>query len=106
NQLSSIVEYPHLIALRLGLSHTDYYEQFLNNTRTHLPRLTQLKVNYTRLTFVTENFTRDATRLNCTNVKQLLIREQLVHSEDFYIYFPVVTSFCTPEINKIKKFQY
>ncbi|CAF3252863.1 unnamed protein product [Rotaria socialis] len=96
NQLSSIVEYPHLISLHLGLSHTDYYEQFLNNTRTHLPRLTQLKVNYKRLTFVTENFTRDATRLNCTNVKRLLIREQLVHSKDFYIYFPVVTSFCTP----------
>ncbi|CAF4832837.1 unnamed protein product [Rotaria socialis] len=96
NQLSSIVEYPHLISLHLGLSHTDYYEQFLNNTRTHLPRLTQLKVNYKRLTFVTENFTRDATRLNCTNVKRLLIREQLVHSKDFYIYFPVVTSFLHP----------
>ncbi|CAF4940168.1 unnamed protein product [Rotaria sp. Silwood2] len=93
NQLCSIVEYPYLILVRLGRSHIDYYEQFLNDTKTHLPRLTALTVNYDQLTIVTENFTRDATRLNCANVKELIIQRTLVHSKDFYVYFPVVTSF-------------
>ncbi|CAF2954277.1 unnamed protein product, partial [Rotaria sp. Silwood2] len=89
NQLCSIVEYPYLILVRLGRSHIDYYEQFLNDTKTHLPRLTALTVNYDQLTIVTENFTRDATRLNCANVKELIIQRTLVHSKDFYVYFPV-----------------
>ncbi|CAF3301082.1 unnamed protein product, partial [Rotaria sp. Silwood2] len=54
NQLHSIVEYPYLISLCLGRSHIDYYEQFLNDTKTHLPRLTTLTVNYDKLTIVTE----------------------------------------------------
>ncbi|CAF4472397.1 unnamed protein product, partial [Rotaria sp. Silwood2] len=93
NQLHSIVEYPYLISLCLGRSHIDYYEQFLNDTKTHLPRLTTLTVNYDKLTIVTKNFTRNAIRLNCANVKELIIERTLVHSKDFYVYFPLVTSF-------------
>jgi hypothetical protein len=65
NQLYSIVEYSHLILLRLSVAHTDYVEQFLNKTKTHLPRLTKLAVYYDQLRNVTKNFTRDITRLNC-----------------------------------------
>jgi hypothetical protein len=92
NELYSIVEYPCLICLSLFLSHIDYVEQFLNETKTHLPRLTKLVVDYRQLTIVTENFTRDTTRLNCAKVNQLIIEETLVlvHSKDFYVYFPLL----------------
>lgn len=73
-------------------SHIDYVDQFLNETKTRLPRLTKLKVNYELLTIVTKNFTRDTTRLNCSKVKQLIVREILVHSKDFNVYFPQLLS--------------
>ncbi|CAF4738988.1 unnamed protein product, partial [Rotaria sp. Silwood2] len=90
NQLHSIIEYPYLVSLSLFNSHIDYVEQFLNQTKTYLPRLTKLKVDYDELTIVTENFTRNATRLNCAKVKQLIIRKTIVHSKDFYTYFPLL----------------
>jgi hypothetical protein len=90
NQLYPIFEYPHLISLALLGSHIDYIEQFLNNTKTHLPRLTQLEVNYDRLRIVTENFTRDATRFNCAKVKKLIIYQTLPLSKDFCTYFPLL----------------
>ncbi|CAF1676580.1 unnamed protein product, partial [Rotaria magnacalcarata] len=77
DQLYSIVEYPYLISLTLSNAHIDYVEQFLNETKTRLPRLTKLHVNYNQLTIVTENFTRDITRINCTNVKELSVAESL-----------------------------
>jgi hypothetical protein len=71
--------------------HIDYVEQFLNETKTHLPRLTKLTVNYNHLTIVTENFTRDTTRLNCITVKELYVGEAIVeHSKDSYVYFPLL----------------
>ncbi|CAF3425187.1 unnamed protein product [Rotaria socialis] len=41
NQFHSIAEYPYLTSLSLLHSHTDYVEQFLNQTKTYLPRLTE-----------------------------------------------------------------
>ncbi|CAM4986823.1 unnamed protein product, partial [Rotaria socialis] len=90
NQLYSIVEYPYLISLCILVSHIDYVEQFLNETKTHLPHLTKLRVDYDQLAVVTNNFTRDTTRLNCAKVKQLIIEKTLVHSKDFNVYFPLL----------------
>jgi len=90
NQLYSVVEYPYLVSLYLEHVHNDYVEQFLNQTKTHLPRLTKLIVDYNQLAMITENFTRDTTRLNCAKVKRLIIREIRVHSNDFYVYFPLL----------------
>jgi hypothetical protein len=90
NELYSTVEYPNLISLCLRYSHIDYVEQFLNETKTRLPHLTKLTVNYDELRIVTENFTRDATRRNCAQVKQLDIYETIVLSKDFYNYFPLL----------------
>ena len=90
NQLYEIVKYPHLISLDLYCAHDDYVEQFLNSTKTHLSRLTKLTVHYNQLEFVTENFTRNTTRLNCINVNELNIFEIKVHSKDVYIYFPLL----------------
>ncbi|CAF1250911.1 unnamed protein product [Rotaria sordida] len=91
NQLYSIVNYPYLISLCLENVHNDYAEQFLNDTKTHLPRLTKLIINYDQLQLVTENFTRERTRLNCANVNELnLMMQTIVHSKDFYVYFPLL----------------
>ncbi len=90
NQLYSIVKYPYLISLRLVTVHIDYVEQFLNETKTYLPRLTELTVNYNNLSIVTENFTRDTTRYNCITVKKLNVDEKVVYSEDFNVYFPLL----------------
>ncbi|CAF1169275.1 unnamed protein product [Adineta steineri] len=52
NELYSIVEYPHLISLNLQYSHIYYVEQFLNQSKTHLPQLTTLSVDYSKLRFM------------------------------------------------------
>ncbi|CAF4625430.1 unnamed protein product, partial [Rotaria sp. Silwood2] len=91
NQLYSIVNYPYLISLCFENVHNDYVEQFLNDTKTHLPRLTNLTINYDQLQLVTENFTKERTRLNCINVNELyLMIETIVHSKDFYVYFSLL----------------
>lgn len=87
-QVSSIVEYSHLIELDLHYACIDYAKQFLIDTRTVLPRLNFLRVEYEHLVAVTENFTNNATRLNCANVKRLITKEIMVHCKDVYLYFP------------------
>jgi hypothetical protein len=88
NSFESVIEYPHLISLDLRRAHIDYAAQFLLETKTHLPRLIELKVNYRRLETVTMNFTRDETRRNCSKVKRLIIEAPRVISKDVYRYFP------------------
>jgi hypothetical protein len=92
NQLYSVVEHPYLLSLCLESAHIDYVDQFLNETKTHLPRLMQLSVDYNQLTAITQNFTRDTTRLNCSKVKRLVIEQTFVYSKDFYVYFPLLES--------------
>ena len=87
-QVSSIVEYSHLTELDLECAHIDYVKQFLIDTRIYLPRLNILWIRYEHLTTVTENFTNNATRLNCAKVKRLITEETMVHSKDVYLYFP------------------
>ena len=87
-QVSSVVEYPHLTKLDLQSAHIDYVEQFLINTRTCLPHLNVLRVQFEHLVIVRENFTNNATRLNCIQLKRVITEETMVHSRDFYLYFP------------------
>ncbi len=87
-QVASVVEYSHLTELDLRYAHIDYVEQFLINTRIYLPHLNVIRVQYQHLTIVTENFTNNATRLNCAKVKRVITEEAMVHSKDFYLYFP------------------
>jgi hypothetical protein len=93
NQMYSIAEYHYLTSLSVRYCHMDYVEQFLNETKTHLPRLTDLTVDYNQLTIVTDNFTRNTTRLNCAKVKELIIVKTLAHSKDLYAYFPALSSY-------------
>ena len=86
----STVEYPHLISLDIKDAHTYYVEQFLNETKTHLPRLTELKIRYEDLENVTKIFTRDVTRRNCTRVNRLIVENQMVYSKYVFNYFPLL----------------
>ena len=88
DKYSPVVEYRHLISLRFGLVVCYYVDQFLNETKTNLPRLTELHVRYRQLKNVTENFTRNQTRRNCAKVKRLTVGKSIVLSEDAYRYFP------------------
>ena len=41
-QLYSTIEYPHLTTLDMCCAHGEYVEQFLNETKTYMPCLTEL----------------------------------------------------------------
>ncbi len=82
-----IIEYPHLISLDV-MNAGSYLDQFLNENKTRLPRLTELNVSSDIFKEVTENFTRDAARRNCAGVKRCLVRNDITYLENFYRYFP------------------
>ncbi|CAM4833083.1 unnamed protein product [Rotaria magnacalcarata] len=71
----SIVEYSHLILLDIDFVNIDYVDQFLNESKTRLPCLTELVVQFNALKNVTENFTRDATRRNCAKKYHIKIKD-------------------------------
>ncbi|CAF1379209.1 unnamed protein product [Rotaria sordida] len=100
NQFYSIVKFPYLISLRLDTTYIHYTDQFLNETKTHLPRLTKLTICYCDLYMVTRNFRRGITRLNCRKIKQLIfntiIMPRIKRSKSFNDYFPVLESFVCP----------
>ena len=88
---SSVVKYPRLISLRLVNVCIDYLDQFLNETKAYLPRLTELETNYDDLKLVTEYFTRDATRVHCVKIKELnLGHAKIEYSKNFSVYFPLI----------------
>ena len=86
----SIVEYPHLISLNIRYTHHHYVEHLLNDTKTYLPRLTQLEILYDNLKTVTNNFTRDETRCNCAKVKRLIVGGCIAYPKEVYYYFPLL----------------
>ncbi|CAF0889923.1 unnamed protein product [Rotaria sordida] len=86
----SIVELPHLISLDIDSANIYYAEHFLNETKAHLPCLTELKIRYENLEMVTENFTRNETRRNCTKVNRLIVKDFIVYPKDVYYYFPLL----------------
>ena len=70
---------------------TYYVEQFLNETKTHLPCLTELNLSkYEDLRIVTNDFTRKETRRNCANVRRLITGYEIVGSKDYHAYFPLM----------------
>jgi hypothetical protein len=90
----SIVEYPYLISLNIQRAHYYYVEHFLNETKTHLPRLKELKISSNHLETVTKNFTRDETRRNCARVNRLTVDGLIIDSKDVYNYFPLLSLYC------------
>ena len=90
NQSYEIAKYLHLTYLHVLGAHKSYLEQFLNERKTYVPCLAKLKVAHHHLTIVTNHFTREETRRNCVKIKRLLMVIPLVHSKDFYLYFPLL----------------
>jgi hypothetical protein len=86
----SIIEYPHLMHLRLYQAHDDYVEQFLIDTEICLSNNIQLIVNYEALERVTENFTRHATRINCAKLSHLHLNGQYKITKCVKDYFPQI----------------
>ncbi|CAF4001209.1 unnamed protein product [Rotaria sp. Silwood1] len=89
-QLYSIIEYPNLTKLNIKFVDNYYIEQFLLDTKTHAPYLTEIEVFYDQLRTVTENFTRDATRHNCANIKRLIFEKIIAYPQELSLYFPSV----------------
>ncbi|CAF4159576.1 unnamed protein product [Adineta steineri] len=87
-QLHSIIKYPHLTILGVVSAHRDYIEQFLDETKTFVPCLTEFEVYVDDLKTVTKDFTREETRRNSAKVKKITSIEPVVHSEDLCLYFP------------------
>ncbi|CAF1318472.1 unnamed protein product [Rotaria sp. Silwood1] len=87
---STLIVFPHLIALKLGRSHINYAEQFLFEKNTRLPRLRKLTINYKTLEMVTDYFTNDAMRLNCANLQSIDTDGPFVRPKNFHQYFPLL----------------
>ena len=87
-QSNSFVEYPYLRRLDVSRAHIIYIEQLLHYSTTHLPRLTELQIKYDCLKIVTNDFTRDTTRMNCCKIKILECSQTIEHSDEFTRYFP------------------
>jgi hypothetical protein len=79
-----------VILLNLLCAHSDYIEQFLDNTKTCLANNIHLVVDYDSLQRVTYNFTRNRTRINCSKVNKLSVYDKLVASKRLNDYFPHV----------------
>ncbi|CAF2941966.1 unnamed protein product [Rotaria sp. Silwood2] len=75
-----VVKYPHLTLLDIRRTNINYVEQFLNETITHLPCLSELRVVYEELRIITNDFTRKATQRNCVNVRRLITGRDIVAS--------------------------
>ncbi|CAF3851343.1 unnamed protein product [Rotaria sordida] len=89
NQNLSLFEYLFLCELKLVHVHDDYIEQLLFDTKTYLPNNVRLCIDYKSLQRVTHNFTRDATRINCTKINDLRLRaESKCSNLSLQEYFP------------------
>jgi hypothetical protein len=88
SQSSTIITFAHLTHVYVDLAHVDYVEQFLFSSKTCLPCLRELHVTYEALATATNCFTSDAARVNCAQLKSLVIEELFVCPRDFYLYFP------------------
>lgn len=93
----SQVEYPYLISLDIKNVFPDYAEYFLNERKVCLPRLKELKISSRNLKKVTQNFTSDRTRCNCSKVNRLVVQGELISSKDVYNYFPSLSILCSSD---------
>ena len=82
-----LITFSRLIYLNLYRAHRDYAEEFLVDESCHLPRLVDLKISYESLVSLTNNFTNDATRLSCSRLTRLRLKEPFVRPEHFPRYF-------------------
>ncbi|CAF3067489.1 unnamed protein product [Rotaria sp. Silwood2] len=88
NQNLSVIEYSFLNTLDIINVYDDYIEEFLFDTKTYFKNNVYLQINYESLKRVTHNFTRDATRINCTKINKLYLHGKSKRSNSLQEYFP------------------
>ncbi|CAF4176413.1 unnamed protein product, partial [Rotaria magnacalcarata] len=69
-------------------AHDDYIDEFLCNTKTYFQNNILLDIDYKVLQRVTDNFTRDDTRINCTKINELVLFGKVKDSKSVQDYFP------------------
>lgn len=84
------ITYPYLRQINLILVNDDYVEQFLDDTKTCLPKNITFNTAYECLQNVTHHFTREETRNNCAKITMLEPCHQFILTEEFRMYFPLV----------------
>jgi hypothetical protein len=90
-QISSIIEFSHLMILDLSRCDIDYVRQFLFDFKIRLPCLNTLHIKYIDLMIVTENFTNNAARANCSKLRHIIFDSSpMKYPEHFSIYFPLL----------------
>ncbi|CAF2916384.1 unnamed protein product [Rotaria sp. Silwood2] len=87
---STFITFPHLEHLDITFVHADYAEQFLFEKSTRLPRLLELHISYDTLAIITNNFTNDLARVNCSEIRHFVTKELYVPPKDFHLYFPLL----------------
>ncbi|CAF1367885.1 unnamed protein product [Rotaria sp. Silwood1] len=90
NQNFEIIRYYHLIELDIRQCHDDYTEEFLLHTKTYLHNSISLDIDLESLARITQNFTRNETRINCSKVNELFLygeSENLIQSLQNYFPF-------------------
>jgi len=90
NEEHLIIKYSHLTELDLFDAHEDYVEQFLDDTKTSLPKNIKFISTYHCLQRVTHNFTREITRINCTKINNLILAHPFNMTDQFIMYFPLI----------------
>ncbi|CAF3496483.1 unnamed protein product [Rotaria socialis] len=88
NEHLPIIKYPHLTKLYLINAHDDYIEQFLLHSKSVLTNYISLSVRYYTLYTVTNDFTREETKINSAKIKHFFLAGRTIFSKDFREYFP------------------
>jgi hypothetical protein len=87
---SGLITFPYLTRLDLQYAHADYAKQFLLKKNAHLPRLSNLRIEYKSLAKITKNFVNDVTHFNLCTVERLDVCEPFVYPKNFHEYFPLL----------------
>ncbi|CAF0900410.1 unnamed protein product [Rotaria sp. Silwood1] len=88
NRHLSVIQYPYLSVVDLFHAHDDYAEQFLLDIKTCLTTKLNLQVYFSTLDRVTNNFTRDTTRINCAKLLDVQLPRNISISKQLKDYFP------------------
>ncbi|CAF1113641.1 unnamed protein product [Rotaria sordida] len=87
NNEDLLIRYPYLKYLDFKQTHNDYIEQFLLDTKTCLPYDIVLFTDFKSLQRVTHNFTRNATRVNCSKMRYICLDRISRFPKHFKNYF-------------------
>ncbi|CAF1409566.1 unnamed protein product [Rotaria sordida] len=88
NQNFGIIRYYHLIELDIRRCRDDYTEEFLNR-KTYLHNSISLHINVESFARITQNFTRNEIRINCSKVNEIFLYGENKYSiQSLQNYFP------------------